>query len=202
MELIVATHNAGKFKEIKSILQDSQINVLSLNDIGYKQEIVENGNSYFENALKKAREICNHKKEEFILSDDSGLEVDYLDGKPGIHSARFAGEKSTDTDRINKLLHSLRGVGLEKRGAHFVCVMVLVSPDGCIHSTRGESYGAISLYPQGNEGFGYDPVFLPVEFGYSRSFATIPSSIKNRISHRARALSCMTEIIKDISGNI
>lgn len=199
MKLLAATHNKGKLKEIRAILDGSPVEVVSLDDVGYADDIPETGQSFFENASIKARTLKELFPDYYVLADDSGLEVDALNGAPGVRSARYAGDNSTQLQLINKLLGEMTGIPSPARSARFVCVMVLISPEGIIHSSRGECPGAISFSPAGSNGFGYDPVFLPSEFGYAHTLAEVPDELKNRISHRARALSNIRAILTEIA---
>ena len=185
--LLIATNNSGKTAEIKAILGDFYEEVVSLKDAGLALEIVEDGDSFEENAVKKAREAaavagCD------ALADDSGLCVDALLGAPGIYSARYAGENATDAQNNEKLLAALSG--LQDRTARFVCVVALVSGES-VTTARGEIMGVIALQPSGSGGFGYDPLFFVPELG--QTFAQIPADIKNTLSHRARALCALKE---------
>ena len=184
-KFIVATKNKGKMKEIKEILKDFPFEVVSMEEAGINEDIEETGSTFEENALKKATEIMKLSGE-VTLADDSGLEVDYLNGAPGIFSARYAGEGASDADRNNKLLAELKDVPFEKRTARFVCVIAAVWPDGRKIVTRGECHGIIHFKPVGNNGFGYDPIFFIPE--YNRTMAELNSELKNKISHRAKAM--------------
>ncbi|OHD56258.1 MAG: hypothetical protein A2Y33_00375 [Spirochaetes bacterium GWF1_51_8] len=199
MKLIVATHNHGKVEEIREMFAGLEFEPKSLKDVGFTDEIVEDGNTYFSNSLKKARTIHAKYPGSIVLADDSGLEVFYLDNRPGIHSARYAGPKPIQSDMVNKLLLELNGVPDEKRGARFVCVMVMLLPDGMVFTSRGECYGMIGNFPRGNNGFGFDPVFLPVEFQYRFSMAELPTEIKNQVSHRSRALSGVKSMLAELN---
>lgn len=192
-KLIVATGNEGKLKEIREILNDTE--VLGLHDLKLDIEIVEDGDSFTANAQKKAETIMQllHLP---VLADDSGLEVEALGGRPGVYSARFAGEQANDADNIQKLLYELRDVPNEQRGARLVCVMCLVMPDGSIHTTRGEVNGTILREIRGANGFGYDPVFYVKE--YDKTFAELSSDEKNAISHRGKALRRMKEVFDKV----
>ena len=166
------------------MLDESNVTLCSLNDYNNIPEILEDGQTFLDNALKKAR-IVSEFTGETVLADDSGLEVGVLDGRPGIFSARYAGPNATDEENIQKLLEALRGVPPEKRGAAFRCVLVLYRPDSHFETFDGYWQGKISERPLGNNGFGYDPVFfLPV---YGLTAAQLPPEVKNRLSHRAQA---------------
>jgi XTP/dITP diphosphohydrolase len=203
--LLIATRNAHKVGEIRAILGD-QFHYLTLRDLPDAPEVVEDAATFAGNATKKATELAhwlvptrnteNGTGNYFVLADDSGLEVDALGGRPGVHSARFAAldvgvrENSPDADNNAKLLRLLQGVPLEKRAARFRCVIALtgLNPD---HASKPELFdgtceGRIDLAPRGQGGFGYDPLFVPT--GYQASFAELGEDIKNQISHRACAL--------------
>jgi XTP/dITP diphosphohydrolase len=166
------------------MLRDLDIEVLSLQSFPNVPEVVEDGKTFYENALKKAREASLHTRE-VVLADDSGLEVDYLDGEPGIHSARYSGPAATDETNNLKLLGEMRQVSEGKRGAAFRCVLVLYQPDGQSESFEGAWRGEILSEPRGTMGFGYDPLFLDPQQGLTA--AELPPEIKNRISHRGQA---------------
>jgi len=166
------------------LLEESEMAVLSLSDYPSAPEILEDGKTFFENALKKAR-IVSEYTGEMVIADDSGLEVDFLEGRPGIHSARYSGPDADDEKNIQRLLQELKGVPIERRGAAFKCVLVLYNPDGIYESFEGTLRGEIAVSPAGSEGFGYDPVFIVPEYG--RTVAELSPDIKNKISHRAKA---------------
>jgi XTP/dITP diphosphohydrolase len=196
VRIILASKNEGKIREIKDMLVGMSIEVLSLNDYKNISDINEDGKSFFENALKKAQFI-SELTGEIVLADDSGLEVDYLGGEPGIYSSRYSGNDATDSSNIQKLLKRLEGVTIEKRGASFKCVLVLYRPDGKYWSFEGSLQGIINEEPVGNGGFGYDPVFFLPEL--KLTVAQIPEEFKNRVSHRATAINKFKEACK---GNI
>ncbi len=184
--LIIASGNNGKIKEIKEICKSLNVEILSLEDaFGEKVDIPETGKTFLDNAQLKANWVRD-KKECWVLADDSGLQVDYLDGAPGVYSARYAGENCNDSLNIKKLLSELKDVSEDKRGAGFTSTMVLSGPNGESVDVTGECRGSIIHESKGTEGFGYDPVFVPE--GYDKSFAELDSKIKNDISHRSRAL--------------
>lgn len=189
--IILASNNKGKIREISEILKPLGYEVISMKDAGFNADIEENGTTFRENAAIKARAIYNAVKAP-VIADDSGLEVEYLDGAPGVYSHRYAGENATDADRNNKLLRELSGVPEEKRDAAFVCALCYIDREGKEKFVRGEVRGKIGTEPRGENGFGYDPVFM---YG-DRSFAEIPPEEKNRISHRADALKQLCEIMK------
>ncbi|MCX7944021.1 MAG: RdgB/HAM1 family non-canonical purine NTP pyrophosphatase [Deltaproteobacteria bacterium] len=189
-KIIIATKNAGKLREIRHILNDIPFCILGMSDINIDIEIEENGNSYLENALIKAREVYKAAKN-IVVSDDSGLEVDILGKRPGIFSARYA--NSTE-ERIVKLLGELRGVPFEKRRARFVCVACLLINENIYHLFQGTVEGFISFEPKGTNGFGFDPIFFVPE--YNKTMAELPLEIKNKISHRAKAFSDLRDFLK------
>ena len=188
MKLIIASNNQHKIYEIKKILGEKFSEILSLREAGIVHETVEDGQTFAENASKKAREISEISGCA-SLADDSGICVDALDGAPGIYSARFSG--GTDEDNNNLLLSKLSGK--ENRGAHYTCAMSLVYPDGKELRAEGYMYGSITEAPRGSRGFGYDPLFIPT--GESRTVAEMTDEEKNAISHRANALS---ELLKKL----
>lgn len=185
MDIVVASRNPGKVAELKELLNSLYVTIFSLDDFDNIVEVVENGATYEENALKKARAVYEATGK-FALADDSGLEVDALQGAPGVHSARFGGEGLTDHERNMKLLEQLRDVPDEERGAAFQCRLAIVGPRGMEKVISGSCRGSIIPAPRGGSGFGYDPIFLPFE--YSHTFAELSPEIKNKISHRGRAL--------------
>jgi XTP/dITP diphosphohydrolase len=188
-KIIIATRNRGKTEEIREILADLNIPISDLNDEGIGIDMDENGESYKENALIKAREIyrLTHR---VVISDDSGLEVDALGGRPGIHSARYAEDSKR---RIEKLLSEMKGIPFESRRARFRCVACLFINENRYEFFEGTIEGHISEEPKGENGFGFDPVFFLKE--YNRTMAEIPIEEKNRISHRARAFHKLREFI-------
>lgn len=185
-KLILSTGNKNKVAEIKDILKDLPIKVLSKDDIGINSlHVVEDGNTLEENAIKKAKALKD-KVKCMVMADDTGLFVDYLKGEPGINSARYSGENATDEKNIEKLLKKLEGVPMEKRRATFKTVIALITEDNRTITVEGECKGYIGFEKRGESGFGYDPLFI-VE-GYGRTFAELGEEIKNKISHRAKAL--------------
>lgn len=194
-KLLVATKNRGKAKEIKELIGDFFDHILILSDFNHDIKIIEDGETFEENALKKAKTVFDLYRLP-TLADDSGLEVDALDRKPGVYSARYAGENATDEENVKKLLKQLRDVPEEKRGAQFVCVLTFIDENGRIYQTKGICRGKIGFEPKGVNGFGYDPVFIPE--GYDVTFAELKSDEKNKISHRAKAF----EKLKIILGEI
>ncbi len=191
MKLLVATKNAHKLKEMKEILNIPGLELISLLEVENPPEIVEDGSTFKENALIKARTVANSLSC-WAMADDSGIEVDALKGEPGVHSARFGGENLSDAQRNRLLLQRLEGVPIEKRTARFRCVMAVVSPDGEEFVAEGRCEGRIALAPRGDHGFGYDPVFLLPD---GRTMAELPPEKKNRISHRYRALQAIRPVL-------
>ena len=189
-ELILASNNAHKVEEIKSILED--YNILTLKDINYTEEIVEDGSTFEENALIKARTICKYSGK-IAISDDSGLSVDLLDGRPGVYSARYSKEQ-TDEKNIEKVLLELNG---QKSKAKFVSVIALVKPDGTELTFRGECYGEIIFEKRGTNGFGYDPIFYVPSL--DKTFAELSAEQKNSISHRKQSLEKFSQYLKEES---
>ena len=182
MRIIAATNNQGKLQEIRAIFGE-KAEVVSLRDMGLDIDVTEDGETFLENAQKKAREI-QKVTGGTVLADDSGLEVDALFGAPGVYSARYAGEGATDADLIAKILSELKDKA--DRRARFVCTMVLRFDDGTEYIARGECEGEIAAAPRGENGFGYDPVFFIPNMG--KTMAELSSEEKNAISHRRRAL--------------
>lgn len=192
MKLLIATRNRGKKREYARLLQGLEVELIALDDLGVTKTIKEDGASYTENALLKARGYAAATGL-LTLADDSGLEVDALDGAPGVLTARYAGEGATDEQRYSLLLEQLKDVPPEHRTARFRCVIALAWPDGRVEITEGVCEGRITREPRGEHGFGYDPVFYVPEYGCT--MAELPPEIKNRISHRARAAAVASEIL-------
>lgn len=187
-ELILASNNAHKVEEIKSILDDYKI--LTLKDIGYYEDIIEDGTTFEENALIKARTIAEYSGK-VAIADDSGLSVALLDGRPGVYSARYSAEQ-TDEKNIEKVLAELNG---EKSEAKFVSVIALVRPDGSEVTFRGECHGEIIFEKRGNNGFGYDPIFYVPSL--EKTFAELTPEQKNSISHRKESLEKFSKYLKE-----
>lgn len=192
-KIVLATGNKGKLREFRGLLEGVFGNIVSLNDLESPPEVTEDGETFRENALKKARAISAYSGIP-ALADDSGLEVEALGGRPGVYSARYAGEGATDRDNIRKLLVELKGVA--NRKARFVCVLALVTPDGKEITAEGTCEGVILTGPRGEGGFGYDPVFFLQE--YDRTMAEIPAELKNRISHRALACESLAKHLREM----
>lgn len=184
-KIIFATGNEGKMKEIREILGDLDAEVLSLKEAGIEAEIEENGKTFEENAVIKAKAICEMTGE-IVLADDSGLEIDYLNKEPGVYSARYMGENTSYHIKNGNLINRLKGVPDEKRTARFVCVIAAAFPDGVIKTARGTMEGRIGYEEKGENGFGYDPIFFLPEFGCTS--AELSMEEKNKISHRGKAL--------------
>ncbi|MBR3024149.1 MAG: XTP/dITP diphosphatase [Oscillospiraceae bacterium] len=183
MKVILASNNKHKLEEIKKILTPLGYEVVSQAEAGVDIDVEETGTTFEENAALKAQAVYDLTKTA-VISDDSGLEVDYLNGAPGVYSHRYAGENATDADRCAKLLSELNGVETEKRTARFVCVLCFIDDKGEKLVIRGTVEGIIGTEPKGENGFGYDPVFM---YG-DRSFAELSAEEKNSVSHRADAL--------------
>ncbi|MCI6276644.1 MAG: XTP/dITP diphosphatase [Clostridium sp.] len=200
-KLIVASNNQHKIQEIKEILKDVSIEVVSLKDEGIFIEVEEDGMTFKENAYKKAKEIYDYLKtkgyENFIvMSDDSGITVDALNGEPGVYSARYAGEPSDSAKNNEKLLANLKDVPWEKRGGSFVCHISLIDDRGISYDAEGIVRGIVTKELRGKDGFGYDPLFYIEK--YKKTFGEIQSDEKNKISHRSIALGKVRDIIKNM----
>ena len=185
MDIIFATHNKGKAKEVQSSFLETNFNVKSLFDISCNVEVVEDGETFSDNALKKANEISAITNE-IVIADDSGLEIDFLDKKPGVLSARFLGKETPQHIKNSKILEMLSEVPLESRSARFVCAMAVVLKDGTNFVVTETVEGFIAMNPSGTEGFGYDPIFYVPQ--YNKTMAELPLDVKNKISHRGKAL--------------
>ena len=187
-KVIFATGNVGKMKEIKMILSDLDIELISMKEAGIDVEIVEDGASFEENALIKAKTIMELTGE-LTLADDSGLEVDYLNKEPGIYSARYMGEETSYKIKNKSIIDRLKGVEGQDRSARFVCVIAAAFPDGSTLTTRGTIEGLIGYEERGDNGFGYDPIVYIPE--YDATTAQLSAQIKNTVSHRGKALEQM-----------
>jgi len=194
VEVVIATRNMGKLREIQAILAPLGLKIFSLSDFPAIPEIIEDGQTFEENAVKKAVAVARQTGR-IAIADDSGLSVDALQGRPGVFSSRYAGEKSTDTERYQKLLGEMSAIPKEKRVAAFICVIAVSSPEGKAETVAGQCRGEIALAPRGSHGFGYDPVFYLPELG--KTMAELAPEVKNRISHRARALEKLKSILPD-----
>ncbi|WP_066896025.1 XTP/dITP diphosphatase [Clostridium nigeriense] len=200
-KLVIASNNEGKIKEIKRVLGHLPIEVLSLRDMGIDIDVEEDGLTFEDNAKKKSSEIYKElikrgNKDFIVMSDDSGLEVDYLKGEPGVFSARYAGEHGNDKKNNEKLLLKLKGVKYEDRKARFVCQLALINEKNQYRGIRGTVDGYILEEEKGSDGFGYDPLFLFEPL--NKSFGEITMEEKNKISHRGVALEEAKEIIKEL----
>lgn len=190
MEMIFATKNKGKIKEIKQILPD--FDILSMEDAGISTDIVEDGKTFIENAIKKASEIAKLSGK-MAIADDSGLEIDFLDGKPGVYSARYLGENTPYSEKNNHILHEMENVPEQQRTARFVCAIATVFPNGKIITAQDTIEGRIAFESKGENGFGYDPIFFVPELG--KTTAELSPEQKNAISHRGKALQKMKQLL-------
>jgi XTP/dITP diphosphohydrolase len=195
-KIIFATGNEGKMKEIREILDGltflgEKVQILSMKEAGIDIDIIEDGTTFEENAMIKARAVAEAAKEAIVLADDSGLVIDYLNGEPGIYSARYLGKDTSYRVKNANLVQRLEGVPDEKRSARFVCAIAAVLPDGRELSTRGTIEGRIGYEEKGLNGFGFDPIFYVPEIG--KYTAELSDEDKNRISHRGKALRAMRE---------
>ena len=192
--VVAASRNRHKIEEIDAITKKFGMHIISRDEAGVPDiEITEDGQTFEDNSLKKAREImklCG----QITIADDSGLMVDCLNGAPGVYSARFAGEDGNDKKNNEKLLRLLEGLPADERTAQFVSVITMVYPDGTVISARGECHGRIITEPAGDGGFGYDPLFVPD--GYEKTFAQLSAEEKNAISHRAAALAELEKLLE------
>ncbi len=191
--IVFATGNAGKVKEIQMILADMGMEVVSMKEAGIVIDIEENGTTYEENALIKARAVAAYTND-IVMADDSGLEIDYLNKEPGIHSARFMGEDTPYSIKNAALIKRLEGVPDEERTARFVCAIAAVLPGGRELTTRATIEGRIDYEEKGNHGFGYDPIFYVPQFG--KTTAELTEEQKNLVSHRGKALELMKEELR------
>ena len=192
MELLVATKNKKKLKEIKEILNDTGLEITSLAQCPDVPRIIENGRTFKENAIKKAVKIARFSQK-LTLGEDSGLCVDALEGEPGIYSSRFSGKDKSDMKNNLKLMRLLEGLSLDKRRAHYVCAVALADKDGLVGVVEGRCNGIIGREMQGHFGFGYDPLFIIPK--YRKTFAQLGEKIKHKISHRYYALEKAKKII-------
>ena len=192
-KIMMATRNKGKVIELKELLTDFPVEILTWADLSGMPEVEETGATFRENALLKAKAAA-----EFAhlpsLADDSGLEVDALAGYPGVYSARFAGEPASDEKNNGKLRELLRGIPMEQRTARFVCTIAFVTPDGQVETAEGRCEGVILEEPRGTGGFGYDPLFYVPELG--KTMAELTREEKNKVSHRGKALRAMLPFLK------
>lgn len=195
--MIFATGNAGKMKEIRRIMADTGMEILSMKEAGIWPDIQEDGGTYEENALNKARAVAA-LTDTLVLADDSGLEVDWLDREPGIHSARYMGEDTPYSVKNADIIARLEGVPEEKRTARFVCAIAAVFPNGRELTVRAAIEGRIGYEERGGNGFGYDPIFYVPEL--HKTTAELTEDEKNQVSHRGRALRLMKEELKKYEG--
>ena len=186
--IIFATGNEGKMREIREILKELGVPVLSMKEAGVSLEIEENGSTFEENAMIKARAVWN-RTGGIVLADDSGLVVDALNGEPGVHSARYMGEETSYEIKNRQIIRRLEGAEGRDRSARFVCVIAAVLPDGTERKTEGTMEGVIAMEPAGEGGFGYDPILYLPEYG--KTGAELTMEEKNAISHRGKALRAM-----------
>ena len=192
-KIVFATGNKDKLREIREIMADCEVEIVSIKEEGIDVDIVEDGSTFEENALIKAKAIAKHT-DAIVLADDSGLEVDYLNKEPGVYSARYLGEDTSYDIKNKAIIDRLEGVEKEKRTARFVCAIAAALPDGSTLVTRQTMEGYIGYEPDGENGFGYDPIFYLDEFGCSS--AALSREQKNAISHRGKALRAMKELLK------
>jgi len=191
--IVFATGNAGKVKEIQMIMADMGMEVVSMKEAGITIDIEEDGNTYEENAILKARAVAACT-DDIVMADDSGLEIDYLNKEPGIYSARYMGEDTSYRVKNANLIARLEGVPDEERTARFVCAIAAVLPDGTELTTRATIEGRIDYAEKGSNGFGYDPIFYVPQFG--KTTAELTEEQKNQVSHRGKALELMKEELK------
>lgn len=192
MRLVLATGNKGKVKEIKELCEDYE--VIPYGDLIDEFEIVEDGDTFKENALIKARAVFKALNDEdiMVIADDSGISVDILNGKPGIYSARYAGENASDKDNLYKLMDSIKTTGNKESKAHYTAAIAIVTKDS-EYSVHGWMYGTALCEASGDGGFGYDPMFIPE--GYNKTLGELDDEIKKKLSHRSKALSLAKKII-------
>ena len=191
--IVFATGNAGKIKEIRMIMEDTGMEVVSMKDAGITADIDENGKTYEENALIKARAVAAFTND-IVMADDSGLEIDYLNKEPGIYSARYMGEDTSYHIKNASLIERLNGVPDEKRTARFVCAVAAAFPDGSVKTVRGTMEGRIGYEEKGENGFGYDPIFFLPECGCTS--AELSPEKKNELSHRGEGLKKIRKILE------
>jgi XTP/dITP diphosphohydrolase len=189
--IIFATKNEGKMKEVREILSDLPYRVQSMEEAGIDIDVVEDGDTFEANAIKKAREICE-VSQSIVLADDSGLEIDFFDQAPGVYSARYLGKDTPYSEKNAIILNRMKKVSEEERTARFVCAIAVAFPDGRTHVVRGTIEGIIGYESKGDNGFGYDPIFYVPEYGMTTS--EMPPELKNQLSHRGKALRKMKEL--------
>ena len=194
-KLLLASSNLGKIREYRLLLGDLGYQIVTLSEQGISKVITESGNTYEQNAEMKATTYA--KLSQLItLADDSGLEVDALHGKPGIHSARFAGKNATDTDRVTKLLAMMDDIPWDRRTAHFKCVIAIATPEGKLRLCQDKCRGIIAFEAKGENGFGYDPIFHLPEL--AKTLAELPLELKNQLSHRGQAAQRARKILNQL----
>lgn len=191
-QIVFATGNKDKMREIREIMADMDVEVLSMKEAGISVDIIEDGTTFMENAIIKAKAVAEYT-DAIVLADDSGLEIDHLDKAPGVYSARFMGEDTPYSIKNQALLDKLEGVEKEARTARFVCAITAVLPDKRVLSTIGTMEGYIGFAMEGENGFGYDPIFFLDEFGCSS--ASLSGEQKNAVSHRGKALRAMKDVL-------
>jgi XTP/dITP diphosphohydrolase len=196
-ELLLATNNTGKLRELEDLMASVPFELVSPADIGLNLKVAETGRTYAANARLKALAFAQASGR-ITLADDSGLEVDALGDAPGVFSSRYAGEKASDTERVAFLLQKLTGVPWYRRGARFQCVMAIATPAGDVKLATGSCRGVIADQPKGAHGFGYDPIFFFPKL--NKTMAELPPEVKNTISHRARAASRARDILLKLAG--
>ncbi|QEK12955.1 XTP/dITP diphosphatase [Crassaminicella thermophila] len=195
-KVVIASKNKHKLEEIKEILKGFPLEIKSMDEVGLEHlEIVEDGETFEENSMKKAVAVMKETGN-IAIADDSGLEVKAIGNKPGVYSARFSGENATDEKNNKKLLDMLKDIPMEKRNARFVSVISVAFPDGRKIHVRGECEGFIGFEKRGESGFGYDPLFIVPK--YNKTFAELGAEIKNKISHRAKALEKLKEKLGEV----
>ena len=201
MRIVFATGNQNKMREIREILSDLGMEIVSMEEAGVYMDVSENGTSFSENAQIKATVIAQELQDQnqqagtIVMADDSGLEVDYLHKEPGIYSARYLGKDTPYTDKNNMIIERLNGVPDEKRTARFICAISAVMPDGTILSTNESMEGQIGYEISGQNGFGYDPIFFLPKYG--KTAAELSEQEKNKISHRGKALRAIEKMIRE-----
>jgi len=194
IDLVIASRNKKKIEELKRLLADLPIVVRAVDEIADVPEVVEDEPTFKANAIKKAVEVAKATGL-MALADDSGLEVEYLNGEPGVYSSRYAGIPRDDQRNNEKLLRKMQDVPWEKRDAWFKCVIALATPDGEVETCEGKCVGKIGYQPKGELGFGYDPIFVLPE--YDKTLAEIDADLKNQISHRAKALAQVKKVLAE-----
>ncbi|MCY7831449.1 XTP/dITP diphosphatase [Bacillus spizizenii] len=192
-EAIIATHNPGKVKEFKEILEPKGYDVKSLAEIGFTEEIEETGHTFEENSILKAEAVAKAVNK-MVIADDSGLSIDNLGGRPGVYSARYAGEQKDDQANIAKVLSELKGIEKEQRTARFRCALAVSIPGEETKTVEGHVEGYIAEEPRGEYGFGYDPIFIVKD--KDKTMAELTSDEKNKISHRADALKKLSKLLE------